>query len=219
MIEIIILVEGKTEKFFIKQIMAPYLAEKNIFAIPTILSKPGEKGGDVRFARAKKDIELHLKQRQDTYITTLIDYYGVKEWPGYEESKKSIDFRQKSKVFCDCTLEKVSNLFEEHNVKRRFIPYVSMYEFEALLFSDIEILASNLNIQRQKIEDSIQELLPEQINDNKETAPSKRLKSFSENYTKISCGLDIAKNIGIQKMRDKCVLFNEWLSRLENLCS
>jgi predicted ATP-binding protein involved in virulence len=211
------LVEGRTEELFIKQIMAPYLAEKNIFVIPTILSKPGEKGGDVKFSRAQKDIESYLKQRNDTYITTLIDYYGIKEWPGYEESKKVTDFRQKSKIFCDCTLEKVSCLFEKHNVKQRFIPYVSMHEFEALFFSDVEILASCLNVQREKIEENIRKLLPEEINDNRETAPSKRLKSFSANYTKINLGLNIAKNIGIQKMREKCVLFDKWVSRLENL--
>jgi hypothetical protein len=92
-----------------------------------------------------------------------------------------------------------------------------MHEFEALFFSDVEILASSLNVQREKIEENIRKLLPEEINDNRETAPSKRLKSFSANYTKINLGLNIAKNIGIQKMREKCVLFDEWVSRLENL--
>jgi hypothetical protein len=49
--------------------MSPYLAEKRIYITPIIISKPGQKGGDVRFARVRNDIGLHLKQRHDSYLT------------------------------------------------------------------------------------------------------------------------------------------------------
>ncbi|MGI6657283.1 MAG: DUF4276 family protein [Desulfobulbus sp.] len=64
-IEVIAIVEGKTEEIFINSLLKPYLAEKKIFMTPTQVSKPGQKGGDVRFERVKRDIENHLKQRAD----------------------------------------------------------------------------------------------------------------------------------------------------------
>ena len=51
-----VIVEGQTEEKFIKQILQPYLSLKNIFITPTIASKKGQKGGDVRFQRIKNDI-------------------------------------------------------------------------------------------------------------------------------------------------------------------
>ncbi len=67
--EIVALVEGTTEKIFISDILVPYLAERGVLMTPVIISKPGQKGGDVKFARVKNDIGLHLKQRPDTYLT------------------------------------------------------------------------------------------------------------------------------------------------------
>ena len=72
-IEIVAIVEGPTEQVFIRDILAPYLWSGGIFISPIIVTKPGQKGGDVKFSRVKNDIEKHLKQRQDTYLTLFID--------------------------------------------------------------------------------------------------------------------------------------------------
>jgi hypothetical protein len=53
---VIVLVEGQTEQRLVKQLLAPYLAKSEVYLTPIILSKPGQKGGDVKFARASKDI-------------------------------------------------------------------------------------------------------------------------------------------------------------------
>lgn len=50
-ITVYVIVEGKTEEIFLKSIVAPFLASKDIFMYATQVSKPGEKGGDVKFAR------------------------------------------------------------------------------------------------------------------------------------------------------------------------
>jgi hypothetical protein len=81
-IEAIAIVEGKTEQIFIEKVLAPYLALKNIFMTATQVSKPGQKGDDVKFSRTLKDIRNHLKQRPETVVCTFVDYYGIKEWPG-----------------------------------------------------------------------------------------------------------------------------------------
>ena len=59
--ELVMLVEGPTEQIFVKQLLEPYLAAKRVYTTPIILSKPGQKGGDVKFSRARNDIERHLK--------------------------------------------------------------------------------------------------------------------------------------------------------------
>ena len=55
--EVVVLVEGPTEQQFVKQLLAPYLAQRGVFLTPIILDKPGEKGGDMKFARAKNDFD------------------------------------------------------------------------------------------------------------------------------------------------------------------
>ena len=62
-VEVMAIVEGSTEETFINRILAPYLSHRNIGMRATQVSKPGEKGGDVKFSRVKNDIRLHLKQR------------------------------------------------------------------------------------------------------------------------------------------------------------
>lgn len=62
-IEVVAIVEGRTEQVFIERVLSPYLANKNIFMTATQITKPGQKGGDVKFSRAEKDISRFLKQR------------------------------------------------------------------------------------------------------------------------------------------------------------
>ena len=208
--EVVVLVEGPTEQRFVKQLLAPYMAARNVFLTPVILSKPGEKGGDVKFARARNDIGRHLKQRSDTSVTLLVDYYGIRgDWPGYEESKQKKDHTQKYSILTQYTDQQVQQDFPKQNQGRRFIPYVSMHEIEALYFSDPACLAKNLCITQRNIDRILDECgEPEKINDHSMTAPSQRLKELSSRFKKISTGISIAEEIGINKMREKCPLFS-----------
>lgn len=217
--EVVVLVEGPTEMRFVKQLLVPYMAVQGVFLTPVILSKPGQKGGDVKFERAKNDIGNHLKQRMDTSVTLLVDYYGIRgDWPGYEESKREKDHTEKYSILTRYTDQQVQQLFPEQNQRRRFIPYVSMYETEALYFSDPACLAENLGVPKRKIDAILDECgEPEKINDHSTTAPSKRLETLSNRFKKTSTGITIAEGIGIGKMREKCPLFNSWLTKLESL--
>ena len=217
--EVVVLVEGPTEQQFVKQLLAPYLAQRGVYLTPIILDKPGEKGGDVKFARARNDIEKHLRQRHDSWLTLLVDYYGIRgDWPGYTESKKQAEHTRKAQIMNQATHEEVKKLFPNHNSELRFIPYVSMYEIEALYFSDTPCLAAKLGVQHRKIEEILKECgEPEKINDHTTTAPSKRLVKLSDRFKKTSTGIAIAAAIGIPKMREACPLFNNWVTTLENL--
>lgn len=219
-VEIIIIVEGRTEQIFIEKLLAPYLANKNVYIRATQVSKPGQKGGDVHFSRVKKDLELHLKQRSDTFLSTMVDYYGVKEWPGLEVARTLKSPFEIAKTINESTKKEVENLFPELKTNFRFIPYIAIHEFEALLFSDAEILSNKLGVAKTKVEAVITEFeSPEAINNNPNTAPSKRLNNWSpnHNFRKTTMGITIAEAIGIQKMRDNCPLFNAWLMEIEKI--
>ncbi len=217
--EVVVLVEGQTEQRFIKQVLAPYLAPSKVYLTPIVLDKPGQKGGDVKFSRARNDIGRHLKQRADTWISTLVDFYGIKpDWPGFAASKQLSDPAQKAATMNQATAVEVARLFPECRPETRFIPYVSMHETEALYFSDPACLASNLGVSRQRIDAILNECgEPEQINDRPDTAPSKRLEQLDERFKKTTTGIAIAEQIGIAKMRAACPIFDAWVGQISTL--
>ncbi len=218
-ISIYVIVEGPTESNFIREVVAPSLSYKNIFMTAIVSSKKGQKGGDIRFERMKKDFRAHLKQRSDSYVTMMVDFYGTKEWPMLEEARSQQSHIEKSKTFCEATMASLKEFLGDNiPTEQRFIPYVAMHEFEALLFSEPTTLAEKLNIKESVILDILKECgEPEQINDSPMTAPSKRLHALSPSFKKTSTGIAIAKEIGLDIMREKCPLFDQWLSRIEQL--
>lgn len=218
-VEVVVIAEGPTEQKFVKEVLAPHMRDRGVFMTAIILDKPGEKGGDVKFSRAQNDIERHLKQRPDTFLTLLVDYYGIKaDWPGYLESRKQTSHLRKSEVMNAATAAEVRRLFPLHRPASRFIPYVSMHEIEALYFSDPVVLAEKLGVNLSKIEAILNECgEPEKINDSNHTAPSKRLGNLSDKFKKTATGIVIAKKIGIGKMREACPIFDSWLTTLEQL--
>ena len=114
--EIVALVEGKTEGIFISKLLAPHLTRLNVYMTPIIISKPGEKGGDVRFGRVKNDIGLHLKQRTGTYLTLFVDYYGLKgDWPGLDEAKRRPRAKDRAEAVNRATQDAVCRLFPERS--------------------------------------------------------------------------------------------------------
>jgi hypothetical protein len=118
----------------------------------------------------------------------------------------------------EATKKEVVASFPEQRADRRFIPYMAIHEFEALLFSSSAILATRLG----KKESHVKAVLtacgePEAINNHPETAPSKRLDAWSKNgkFSKTTTGMAIAREIGIDRMREKCPLFNGWIESFE----
>ncbi len=218
-IEIIVIVEGKTEQIFIESILSPYLALKNIFMTATQVSKPGEKGGDVKFERVVKDIERHLKQRPNTYVSTFVDYYGIKEdWPGVREAKQINVPKDIFKFINQATSSVIIELYSNWSADKRFIPFIAVHEFESLLFSNSKVLAQNLRIDQSLIDEVIISCGdPESINNSPETAPSKRLQKWMPRFKKTTTGIAIASEIAIDTMRKECINFDNWLKEIEKL--
>jgi hypothetical protein len=163
----------------------------------------GHHGGDVSLPRIKKD--LNNLARSFDKVTTFYDFYG---------------FKGKDKVESKETLEQKIMGCVAAPLRERIIPYVQMYEFEGLLFSSPEAIENNIN--QSGLDDWANEILkqfkgdPEKINDSPQTAPSKRLLNKT-NYRKTVHGPNIANEIGMDVLREKCAGFGDWLSRLEAL--
>lgn len=219
-IDIFAIVEGKTEQIFIKKLIAPYLLTKYISITPIQVGKVGQKGGDVKFSRVKKDLRIHLKQRSETFVTTFVDYYGVKEWPGKDSVPPNSTPSRIADIVNQATKDELLEYLPQERVATRFIPFVAIHEFETLLFSDSIILAKELGIEKSEIDSVLMGCgEPEAINDSPHTAPSKRLDNWSssDKFPKTTTGIAIAEKIGIEKMRTKCPNFNNWLKRIEAL--
>jgi len=199
MVRIGISVEGPTEERFVKSVLGPYLAEKQIYMTPVSM------GGDVSIDKARS--ELKQISFSFEYVTTLYDFYGFKKKEA-GENKLSLE-----KKLVDAVHD---------NVKPKLIPYVQMYEFEGILFSCPESMERGLNEAGSG--DWAQEVLnefagnPEVINNSVHTAPSKRLEKYT-GYRKTTHGPNIAKEIGIPKVREMCSGFDDWLKKIEALAA
>ncbi len=217
---VMVIVEGRTEQIFIREILAPYLGAKGVFLRATVLSKSGQKGGDVRFVRARKDIAEHLKQDKDVCVSLLVDYYGIgKDWPGLKDVRSGASPTEVAATVCSATQSAIDTEFaEQYRSDVRFVPNIAVHEFEALLFSDPVALASEIKVKPHAVEAIVQACgEPEAIDNSRKTAPSKRIEQLYARFKKTTNGIEVARKIGIDRMRSRCPVFDSWLLRLESL--
>ncbi len=223
-IKVKVVVEGKTERLFVNKLLATYLSNHGIL----ITSKEAGKEGGNKYSWAKSDIGIFLKMEMNTYISTMFDYFRIdSKWPGkanvYQRVKsgESISALQKAEMVETEMHNNIVHSFHEFRADKRFVPYISMHEFESLLFSHPNALAEGLNVESSPFREILEQYdTPEEINDGDATAPSKRLERLCPFYnqkTKVSIDIRIAEAIGIPTMRKKCPHFDAWLRKLENL--
>ncbi len=218
-----IIVEGQTEETFVNQTLKPHLSRFSIGVSARVVTTRKERGTKYRgglstYLKAKRDITLWTKQDRnpDVRFTTMFDLYGLPtDFPGYKSAAADADPYQRVLALEDAFRKDISD--------RRFIPYIQLHEFEALILSD----PKQLDTQFENRADGIARLdtmasrfpSPEHINDNANTAPSKRIISEIPEYqgSKVSAGPIVAEKIGLSTLRSKCAHFAEWLEKLESL--
>lgn len=217
----LILVEGQTEERFVKAILQPHLWAKGVHPEPKIVttkrvkSGPDFKGGVGNFGKVEKDIQLLLGDTDAALVTTMIDYYGLPDdFPG-KRVLRGTNSHDRAK-------ELEAALEHHFNVGPRFLPYLMIHEFEALLFSAPGVLAQVMNDHSaeaylQRIRDSF--TTPEDINDDPLTKPSARVLSRFPAYQKVLHGPNTISRIGLDTIRRECAHFNEWMTKLERLGS
>ena len=128
-----IVVEGQTEQSFVNEVLAPYLRNNGVsLIIPRLIrtSKTG-RGGLVNYHHLHNTIKGLLSNPHDgnIVVSSFVDFFRIpNNMPGYVEAMRSGD-----------DLRKVDNLqqaLDDSIADRRFIPYIQLHEFEALLFSN-----------------------------------------------------------------------------------
>jgi hypothetical protein len=213
MIRVNVICEGQTEESFVGRVLAPHLLTKGIQMTPRNLGK-----GD-NYDKLRYNIVQWMKEESGAYVTTLVDVYGMNDnFPGYQANKNRPPFEKV--VAVEAALK--ADIDREGFDARRFIPHFQLHEFEALLFSKPSILQEWLALY-QKIEDNAFQQIradfetPEHINDNPNTAPSKRIERIAPSFDKVAEGVLIAEDIGLEAIREACPHFDAWISTLEQL--
>lgn len=199
-INISIVCEGPTEVDFIKKkLNKEYFNPINISLKPIAINKTAHQQsleGNISVDR----LVTFVKKAEFKIVTTLVDFYGFKK-----TDKK--------------TPHEIEEELEARVNQEFFIPYLQVHETEALWFSDKNAIAGakNANDQQQRmLSDIIQQYPnPEDINDSRETAPSKRLEKIFTDYKKIIDGNHIFDKISVETMKSKCPRFAKWLDIIE----
>ncbi len=223
MVRLYLFAEGQTEQTFANTVLIPHLAKYGVFLNNTIMIAHARKkgivhrGGAIRYQPMKDDIQRFQRQEKSTDVrfTTMIDLYGLMtDFPRFE-SAKDLPPRQRVQVLEAAFLQDIGD--------RRFIPYIQLHEYEALLFSDIECLATLFEKREKQVEELATIIAqfesPELINDGPQTAPSKRIIQHIPEYKnlKTTVGPLAAEHIGLITLRSCCPHFDEWVTQLELL--
>lgn len=199
MIRLAISVEGPTEREFVNAVLRPHLARSGLTITAVDLR------GNISLDRVKGALPALMGGFD--YVSTLYDFYGFKGRDGRSVTE----------------LEAALLQLVDAGQQRRFMPYVQMYEFEALLFAapqqTVEWLAGT-HSQMQQMQEAVRRSgSPELVNDSPQTSPSHRIKDYFPGYDKKLHGPEILELAGLALIRSQCPRFDKWLSTLENLKS
>lgn len=222
MIRLHVFCEGQSEESFVNELLVVHFSFSKVFVSTSAFTTSSNrgigkqyKGGINNYKKICKEIKDMLSQDKnpDFRLSTMIDLYGLpKDFPGYGKARNIKDPYKRVEILEAALAKDIDD--------SRFIPYIQLHEFEALIFAD----PSKLEIDYLGHEEGIKDLValskkhkPEEINDNPETAPSKRIKQAVPTYDKCFSAASTTKEIGLDVMRSKCKHFDEWLTKLESL--
>jgi hypothetical protein len=233
---VLAIVEGHTECAVLKSTIAAHLGGLGVFLHPKIVGRPGHKGGVYRsFDSVAKEIITLFKQEPHAVVTTFFDFYAMPaSWPGVAQAKEAKQngrptaeiAHEVERAWAEAMSLQTANLEQPAH----FIPYVQMHELEALLYAGPKEMAEAFT--RPELEQNFAKIVEEcggceNINDRPQFAPSQRIEDIYPSYRK---GRDknkredrrphapiIVQKVGIQRLREACPHFNDWLRCLEEL--
>ena len=226
MTRLLVHVEGETEESFVKEVLKEYLTGRGYTDVGARIlgnARLRDRRGGIRgWDSARRDILNHLKDDPGCRATTMVDYYGLPQggpgaWPGRELAGRR-PFLLKAATVQDALLADICGELGDGFDPRRFVPYVMMHEFEALLFSDCARFGEGIGHpdlfpHLQAIRDGFDS--PEAINDSPIAAPAKRVAALVDGYSKPLHGTLAVLEIGLHTIRAECPHFHNWLERLE----
>lgn len=212
---LILIVEGDSEKEFVTKVLSPFFYSKNIYNIECFKIKHS-KGGLSKYSHLKKDI-LNVIYENNAIVTTLIDFYALPhDFPKFKDSESIIDKTKKLSFLEDAIKKDIES--SQNKIFPNLIPYIQLHEFEAFIFSSIKGIESLFETSEANFE-ALQKVIneypnPEDINENPNTAPSKRLLKNIKGYNKVVDGVSIIEEIGIEIIIQKCPRFSYWVNSL-----
>lgn len=216
---VLVLAEGQTEEAFVDLVLRPHLTALGVHLAVTRIatkiedSKRVRRGGHgKKFRNIRRDLLRLLGDTNAVAVTTLIDYYGLpSDFPGLADRPTGS---------CYDRVSHVERAFASNIARPKFDPHLVLHEFEGLLlccpnsiqayFPDLPCQAE-LEAIRQRVTS------PEEINESRDTAPSKRLLDLVPGYDKRAHGPLLADQIGLPTLREHCPHFDAWVTRLEGL--
>ncbi len=132
--------EGQTEESFARDVLATDLVHRRMFVYPRLIRTSAHgRGGALSWSRVRLFLRNTLRERADTYVTTFFDLYRLDtEFPGWEQSQKILNPLDRA--------TEIERQFHAAVVAEagcrddRFIPHIQPYEFEALVFANVDVL-------------------------------------------------------------------------------
>jgi len=192
-----LIVEGLTERAFVRQVLGPVLWRCEIFAEAILLGEAGHKGGRTNYARVRNNVLVRLKQDHSAFCSTMLDFYGLgKGFPGLPLPRNLPSLGKVARIEQAMAAD-VGSTIPDLRPDLRFVPYLQLHEYEGLLFSDPPSFATSIG--RTDLAPQFQEIrnnfpTPEDINDDPNTAPSKRVLGLHGGYRKVDNGVDAAQS-------------------------
>lgn len=226
------LVEGFSEANLVRRILAPHLAQRGVDIYAPMVTtrrdrKAGRvyKGGGSSFLHYRNDLEKLVRQwegKSNTWITTLVDLYGLpSDFPRRNEGI-SISSHTKKAAFFEERLHEVAKELQAP----RFIPHVALHEFETLLLVNVEALGTLFLENEREIKELAQDIARyadvEEINHTPQGAPSNRIAERIPVYdgykaSDQSGAINVLEVVGLEALRQGCQHFSAWVTLLEQL--
>ena len=182
-------VEGQTEQTFAVEVLGPHLSVFNVFVTRPRLTGPHRRrggripqGGMFRtFAHALADMKRWLQEDRspEARFSMMVDLYSLPhDVPGHAAAMA---------LAAPCAQAEMLEAALADAIKdQRFIPYLQVHEFEALLLSAPEKFAELFEQREKQIAMLITECdlfaSPELINHGQHTHPKARLTKYLEDY-------------------------------------
>jgi uncharacterized protein DUF4276 len=171
-------VEGQTEQAFVRDVLRPHLSAFNVFVWKSALTGPHSRqrgriprGGLLRtFAPALADMRNWLKKDRspDARFSMMVDLYALPaDVPGHAAAMAFADPCAQAEILEAALADEIKD--------QRFIPYIQVHEFEALLLAGPEKFTERFERSESQIAKLLTECnqfaSPELINDGHDTHP------------------------------------------------
>jgi len=217
-----VLAEGQAEREFTQNTLGVYFEPFGIVVDSRCVitsRKRHKKGGLQNYLQMKNDLIRWISEEKgrQPFFTTMFDLYALpNDFPKFEESLKIHDPYQR--------VEFLESALSEDIGYQKFIPYIQLHEFEALLLANPEILLieyvdAKTQVEKLKKIVAKYENNPEKVNTGNTTAPSKRIISLIPEYegNKVSVGSVLAGIEGVEVQKDRCKHFADWINKIQNI--